>query len=119
MCADDHEILSKLAELDKKIAALDGVFVTRHEFESRMERHATEVLRAVSANMQAMVKDAMKSGMEELFTTLFNEAQERQRAERREDFKQMFGNMHKSVVWVQPILLTLLAVLSLYAFWFR
>lgn len=85
------------------------------DISQRIERQSLDVYRQVSGLVQATVREAMQSGMRELFKELFEEMRDEQRQERREEFKAAFGNIRKSVVWVQPILTLLLGIIALYA----
>lgn len=103
-------------ELNGRVGTLEA---WRMGVDTQLERQGTEIVRKASATLQAMVADAMKSGMEELFIELMTRQRQREREERREDFREFFGSLHKSTVWVMPVLQVALLILGLYAFFWR
>ena len=86
MSANNDEVLSRIDALARQIEAErernDERYVLRADFEARMDRLTMEVVREVSATLQAMALDAMRTAMQAEFGDLMKKERERERAER-------------------------------------
>jgi hypothetical protein len=128
------EIIERLARIEAGIEATNGRVTTLEEwqaehqpksvetrallqsqsemilaFEKKLDRLSVEVIRSVSATLQAMVHDAIDSVLKEDFRTMFREEAERdrleRRTERREDMKSFLTKTQKVALYVVPFLM--------------
>lgn len=97
------------------------------EISRRIERLKYDVLREITPLIQKIFEDAVISKLGEdfedrldrKFKASFEKMREEQSAERRKELKEMFGTIHKSTVWIQPLLQVATLLIGLYLFFGR
>ena len=124
---DIAEIKGLLRDLTGRTAALENWRDTYQkrlgaqllDISNKMEQQNVEVLRRVTRDMQVLVRDAMRSGMQELFPSLYREEKDKERKERREDMKDALHGTEFTIKYVYSILQLLVVIAVVYALVFR
>ena len=123
MSANNDEVLSRIDALARQIEAErernDERYVLRADFEARMDRLTMEVVREVSATLQAMALDAMRTAMQAEFGDLMKKERERERAERKEDIANVFKWTKASAQYVLPLLQVIILAVTVWGLFVR
>jgi hypothetical protein len=118
--AEMHE---RISELESWRQDVDG---TVGRIELALKRQTIDIVREVSGMVQSMVTDGMRSGVGEWFSVLFQEEQDRQRAERealaakvaeerRAEFKEFGNKVVKTIVVMGTTIQVILGILAILA----